>query len=125
VLEFFKKNHLFNSLLLLPYALILRMVVLVFPSQGSLARFMATGLKEIIASIQHWGVGSYLLSTFLVFIPAAIVNRLYIKQSMIGEINLFPGLCYILLTRPASFLYWAELHFSGQHGPDVWLGIPV
>jgi len=98
VLEFFKKNHLFNSLLLLPYALILRMVVLVFPSARIPGEIYGNWFKEIIGSIQHWGVGSYLLSTFLVFIQAAIVNRLYIKQSMIGEINLFPGLCYILLT---------------------------
>jgi hypothetical protein len=27
-----------------------------------------------------------------------MINRLFIRQSMIGEINLFPGLCYILLT---------------------------
>ena len=27
-----------------------------------------------------------------------MINRLFIKQNMIGEINLFPGLCYILLT---------------------------
>ena len=43
-------------------------------------------------------MGEYILSSFLVFIQAAIINRLFIKQSMIGEINLFPGLCYILLT---------------------------
>lgn len=98
MLEFFKKNHLFNSLLLLPYALILRMVVLVFPPARIPGEIYGNWGRELIASIQHWGVGSYLLSTFLVFIQAAIVNRLYIKQSMIGEINLFPGLCYILLT---------------------------
>jgi hypothetical protein len=27
-----------------------------------------------------------------------MINRVFIRQSMIGEINLFPGLCYILLT---------------------------
>ena len=98
MLEFFKKNHLFNSLLLLPYALILRMVVLIFPPARIPGEIYGNWGKEIIESIQHWGVGSYLLSTFLVFIQAAIVNRLFIKQSMIGEINLFPGLCYVLLT---------------------------
>ncbi|HJW28169.1 MAG TPA: hypothetical protein VJ508_02850, partial [Saprospiraceae bacterium] len=59
---------------------------------------------------QHWGVGALLLSTFLVFIQAAIVNRLYIKQSMIGEINLFPGLCYILFTSlHPSFISFSSL----------------
>lgn len=98
MLEFFKKNHLFNSLLLLPYALILRMVVLIFPQARVPGEIYGNWGKEIILSIQQWGVGSFLLATFLVFLQAAIINRLYIKQSMIGEINLFPGLSYILLT---------------------------
>lgn len=98
MLEFFKKNHLFNSLLLLPYALILRLAVLIFPQARIPGEIYGHWGKEIILSVQQWGLGSYLLATFLVFIQAAIVNRLYIKQSMIGEINLFPGLSYILLT---------------------------
>ncbi len=98
MLEFFKKNHLFNSLLLLPYALILRIVVLVFPPARIPGEIYGHWGKEIIDAVQQWGAGAFLLSTFLVFIQAAIVNRLFIRQSMVGDINLFPGLCYILLT---------------------------
>ncbi len=98
VLEFFKKNHLFNSLLLLPYALVIRMVVIVFPTTRIPGEIFGSWGAEFIQSTRHWGAGEFILSTFLVFIQAAIINRLFIKQSMIGEINLFPGLCYILLT---------------------------
>jgi hypothetical protein len=82
----------------LPYALVIRIVVVIFPGSRIPGEIFGSWGGEIIQSIHHWGVGEYILSTFLVFIQAAIINRLFIKQSMIGEINLFPGLCYILLT---------------------------
>lgn len=98
VLEFFKKNHLFNSLLLLPYALVLRSVVILFPEARINGEVFGSWGGEFIRFTHSWGAGEFFLSTFLVFIQAAMINRLFIKQSMIGEINLFPGLCYVLLT---------------------------
>jgi hypothetical protein len=98
VLEFFKKNHLFNSLLLLPYALVIRSVVILFPESRIEGEIVGKWGVEFIRMTHTWGAGEYILSTFIVFIQAAMINRLFIRQSMIGEINLFPGLCYILLT---------------------------
>ncbi len=98
VLELFKKNHLVNSLLLLPYAFVIRAVVLLFPEARKAGEIYGYWGDEWIAQIQQWGAGEIILSTFLVFIQAALVNRLFIRQSLLGEINLFPGLCYILLT---------------------------
>ena len=98
VLEFFKKNHVFNSLLLLPYALVIRSVVILFPEARIKGEILGSWGGDFITFSHTWGAGEFFLSTFLVFIQAAIINRLFIKQSMIGEINLFPGLCYVLLT---------------------------
>ena len=98
MLEFFKKNHVFNSLLLLPYALVIRSVVILFPEARVEGEISGQWGGELIQGIQSWGAGEFLLSTFLVFVQAAMLNRLMIKQSMLGEINLFPGLAYILLT---------------------------
>lgn len=98
MLEFFKKNHVLNSLLLLPYALVIRSVVIFFPESRIPGEIFGSWGGEFIAYSHTWGIGEYFLSTFLVFIQAAIINRLFIRQSMIGEINLFPGLCYVLLT---------------------------
>lgn len=98
MLEFFKKNHVFNSLLLLPYALVIRSVVILFPEARIPGEITGVWGGEMIASIHTWGAGEYVFTSFLVFIQAAIINRLFIRQSMIGEINLYPGLCYILLT---------------------------
>ncbi len=98
MLEFFKKNHLFNSLLLLPYALIIRAVVILFAGARVPGEIFGAWGSDFINNTHTWGVGEFFFSTFLVFIQAAIINRLYIRQSMLGEINLFPGLSYILLT---------------------------
>ena len=98
MLEFFKKNHLLNSLLLLPYALVIRMVAIIFSGARIPGEIFGSWGADFIRTTHEWGVGEFLFSTFLVFIQAAIINRLFIRQSMIGEINLFPGLSFILLT---------------------------
>ena len=96
---------MFNSLLLLPYAFVLRSVVILFPNTRIPGEIFGSWGGDIIQNIHQWNTGEYLLSTFLVFIQAAIINRLLIKQSMIGEINLYPGLSYILITAlPPSFI---------------------
>lgn len=98
MLEFFKKNHLFNSLLLLPYALVIRLVVILFSSSRVPGQVFGTWGQDVLLHIQQWGMGEYMLSTLLIFVQAAMINRLMIRQSMTGEINLFPGLCYVLIT---------------------------
>ncbi|HUR31332.1 MAG TPA: hypothetical protein VMZ69_07855, partial [Saprospiraceae bacterium] len=98
MLEFFKRNHLFNSLLLLPYAFLVRSIVIVLPSARIPGEIFGTWGGDFIRQTQQWGAGEFFLSTFIVFIQAAMLNRLFIRQSMLGEINLFPGLTYILLT---------------------------
>ena len=98
VLEYFKRNHLFNSLLLLPYAFVLRSVVIVLPSARIPGEIFGTWGVKFLQQTHQWGVGEFILSTFIVFIQAVIINRLFIRQSMLGEINLFPGLAYVLLT---------------------------
>jgi hypothetical protein len=101
---------MFNSLLLLPYAVVLRLVVMVFPQARIPGEVYGNWGKEAITQVQDWGLSGLLLSTFLVFIQAALLNRLFIKQSMIGEINLYPGLCYILLTAlHPSFISFSSL----------------
>lgn len=98
MLELFKKNHLLNSLLLLPYALVIRSVVILFPDARIPGEAFGSWGADFVLTAHTWGGEEYILSTFLVFIQAVMINRLFIKQNMIGEINLYPGLCYILLT---------------------------
>jgi hypothetical protein len=76
----------------------MRLVVLLFAGARVPGDAVGTWGSELVLAVQQWGAGEYLLSTFLVFIQAAMLNRLAIRQSLTGELNLFPGLCYILLT---------------------------
>lgn len=98
MLEFFKKNHLFNSLLLLPYALVIRSVVIIFAGARVPGEAYGSWAGDFVMASHQWGAGEFILSTFLVFVQAVLINRIFIRQSMLGEINLFPGLSYILLT---------------------------
>ena len=78
VLEFFKRNHLFNSLLLLPYAFVIRSVVIIFPAARIEGLIFGTWGGDFIKNTHSWGAGEFILSTFIVFIQAAILNRLFI-----------------------------------------------
>ncbi len=98
MLEFFKRNHLFNSLLLLPYVFFIRGVAIAFPQVRIPGEIFGTWAGNFLEATHRWGGGEFVLSTFIVFVQAVIINRLFIRQSMIGEINLFPGLAYVLLT---------------------------
>jgi hypothetical protein len=98
VLELFKRNHLFNSLLLLPYTLVLRSVVILFPDARVDARIYGTWGGDFIESVHNWGAAEAVFTSFLIFIQAVLVNRLFIRQSMMGDISLFAGLAYVMLT---------------------------
>lgn len=82
----------------MPYALVIRSVVILFPEARMPGEAFGSWGSEFVLNSHSWGAGEFFLSTFLVFFQAILINRLFIRQSMVGEINLFPGLCYILLT---------------------------
>lgn len=98
VLELFKKNHLFNSLLLLPYTLVIRAVVILFPATRVKGDIFGAWGGDFIETVHGWGAGEFVLTSFLIFVQATMVNRLFIRQSMVGDISLFAGLAYIVLT---------------------------
>jgi hypothetical protein len=98
VLKFFRKNHVLNSLLLLPYALALRFVALVFAEARVPGVLQGAWGEQAIAAAQGLGVWDIVLAALLVFFQASLINRISIRHSLMGEINLLPGLAYVLLT---------------------------
>ena len=95
MLEFFRKNHFLNSLLLLPYTLLLRFASLLFAEswQGGNGGFVGLRTMDLAGSS---ALTQNLIAFFLVYIQAVIVNRLAIRNRLANEITLFPGLFYIL-----------------------------
>jgi len=98
VLKFFRKNHVINTFLLLPYALALRLVALFVSGVRVPGDLQGAWGETFLAALQQWGGFEILASTFLLFIQAVMINRLSIRHSLMGEINLLPGLAFLLLT---------------------------
>ena len=96
MLEFFKQNKLFNSLLLLPYTIILRL-------NSFLIDFDYQVYDENILSQYFYQLFSYnelaldITAILMVFIQGVFVNLIVIKNRLSTSINLFPGVFYILI----------------------------
>lgn len=96
MLELFRKNHFFNSLLLLLYALLLRLPIQFADSQQPLeSRGLIT--QWIFGAFDGQSLTTQLIAVLLIFLHAVLINRLVIRHRLTDEMTLFPGLFYILL----------------------------
>lgn len=101
MLQFFKSNQVLNSLMLFPYALVLNHAVFFRGREG-----LAMDAEGVLSgwTTQFW-LNSPFLSTllliFILFLKALFINRMSIVYRLGSEINLFPGMVYIILV---SFL---------------------
>lgn len=96
MLEIFRRNRFFNSLLLLPYTILVR-VWLVF--DGTAPEFRMKGLMTewLFGRLDPDSGLAVFLSIVLVYVQALMLNRLVIKNRLTKDLTLFPGLFYILL----------------------------
>lgn len=95
MLALFKYNRFGNSLLLFVYALILRL-----PSMVSDHVDIAEHSVILDNGILNWPTSTIIgqiIIAFFIFIQAAMINRLVIRNRVMLDINLYPGLFYILL----------------------------
>ena len=96
MLEFFRRNLFLNSLLLLPYTLLVRIESLMHADQPSYASELSPFIawfNDLIPSILTQNI----LACLLVFLQAVYINRIVVKHRMGSQITLWPGLVYILL----------------------------
>lgn len=96
MLEIFRRNRFFNSLLLLPYTILVR-VWLVFDDQAPPFHIKGILTDWFFGSLNENGVFAIFVSIFLVYFQALLLNRLIIRNRLTQELTLFPGLFYILL----------------------------
>ena len=96
MLEIFRRNRFFNSMLLLPYVILVRIwgvfdvEIETWTTKGLLSGWLIPGE----------GMGQYLsifLGILLVFLHAVMLNRIVIRNRMTQQMTLFPGLFYILI----------------------------
>ena len=96
MLELFKKNHWFYSLLLLPYGIILRINALWFPKKYTLS-YNSITFENAFGWIYGHAILETMLAILLLFLQAVMINRLIINNRMSRTATLVPGLFYITL----------------------------
>lgn len=96
MLELFRSNHVFNSLLLLVYAFLLRLPVQ-FAQPGLVPEGRGILTVWILDAVPVQGFIAHVLACLLVFIHAVMINRIVIRHRLTDEMTLFPGLFYILI----------------------------
>jgi hypothetical protein len=96
VIELFRNNLFFNSLLLLPYTALIRIRSLLIPesyvpleNDSPLAKlfFEVIGTNPLVQSI---------IAILLIFIQAVLINRICIKHRLTHELTLFPGVFFVI-----------------------------
>lgn len=96
MLEIFRRNRFFNSLLLLPYTILVR-VWLIFDGQPPAFNIKGILTDWFFNSLNPDGGLALLFSILIVYLQALMLNRLIIRNRITQELTLFPGLFYILL----------------------------
>ena len=96
MLQFFRTNQFFANILLLFYALALKLYIFFVPTTEYItSKGVLANLTEQI--VPTTGIGSEVFSMFLILLQAIILNYL-VSQYRIGkEVTLFAGMIYILL----------------------------
>jgi len=95
LLEKFRRNHFFNSILLLPYTILLRIFSFSHSEQWS-------GVDNGFLSSEYleWSTSPFyenILAILLVFVQGVLINRIVIINRLSNGIHLFAGLFYILI----------------------------
>jgi hypothetical protein len=97
VVSIFKNNLFINSLLLLPYVIILRIKSLLDPV-GYIA---GEGDTIMVRELFDWISSPFaqsMIAVLVVYLQAVYINRLVIKNALVQQNTLIPGLIYIVLT---------------------------
>ncbi len=96
MLSLFRTNQIAFSILLLAYALILRLSYF----SGNIPTDMASdGILSLLVKgyIGDSTIGTGIITLLVVFVQALLINNLVNKYRLFRETTLFPGLFYILL----------------------------
>ena len=96
----FKNNLFFNSLLLLPYVILLRIHSLLYPVAYEISE-SDTLLTKLIFGFVESALLQNVIAIGLVYYHVLYINRLVIKHRLALQITLLPGLIYSILV---SFL---------------------
>ena len=96
MLEIFRQNHFLNSLLLLPFAVILGIDTLIRP-QSLLLEHTTSFYQWTFSGLSTSPLTASIIAIMVLFIQGVMINRLIIKHRLSRLSSLLPGLVYIIL----------------------------
>lgn len=97
MISLFRRNIFINSILLLPYLFLIRIKTLVEPTSTVSDELDGTLPAALLNGLQGEGFSQSILSIFILFIDALLINRLVIKSHIGRENNLVSGMIFALL----------------------------
>lgn len=97
MISLFRRNIFINSILLLPYLFLIRIKTLVEPTSAVTDELDGTLPAALLNGLQGEGFSQSILSIFILFIDALLINRLVIKSHIGRENNLVSGMIFALL----------------------------
>jgi len=111
VVQIFRKNWFVFTLLLFPYTILTRVWIFFGTSDWPVATDKFSSAYQYVENFlpeqYMWNV---ILASFLVFINAAQINQIVIRNRISREINLYPGMVYILLSALHKDMFWLSPH---------------
>lgn len=97
MLSLFRQNLFFNSLLLLPYTIIIRIHSLIHPESYASSEIEGWFNFTLFEWMKHVPILQSILAILLIFLQAVTINYLVNRHRLSLRPNLFPGVFYILL----------------------------
>lgn len=93
--------------MLLPIVILVRVTSFIFPDKTELIDSGGILYQTLLKYLPESPIYKTVISVFMVFLTAVIINRLMIKNRIANDITLLPGLFYILLSSlvPELFVF--------------------
>ena len=111
----FKRNLFFNSLMLLPFAAIMRLYSLVYPSKVPVIKEGGVLYEWFVGLLPDSPIIHSIIALFLIFFEAVMINRLVIKNRFSREITLYAGMFFIILTSLVPPMLSLSPYMLGLH----------
>ena len=104
MLELFRRNYFINTLLLVPYAIVLRIHTFIWPDRFAYVYSGNNVFLEWLYGHLSLPIVQSIICTLLVVAQGMYINRIYLKNRIPNEYTLFPGAIYILLVSASEYL---------------------
>ena len=102
MLSLFRQNLFFNSLLLLPYTILIRIHSLIHPESYISSEIEGWLNSSIFSQLQSVPIVQSILAILLIFLQAVSINFILNRHRLSLRPNLFPGAFYVLLVSLSS-----------------------